>query len=224
MADGTFSPENEQPTPIMPLPPPGPAIRRGRRLRQLGALWAGVVLLLLLQLPFALRQRARRRKAEPPRIAASVPPPRVAVEADAPPASAPASRASTPAPARVAASRPRSQQARSLKRPPVKRAAAEPKPAVKPELVLPTGPVNDVTVPARLSGDADKGERLFNMGCGLCHGSTAAAISPRRLSARQWSTFFARGAHAQYKKLSAHFTRTELADVKAYLISVAGGK
>jgi mono/diheme cytochrome c family protein len=233
MADSpTFSQQDEQPTPIMPVPPPGPAIRRGRRLRHLAMLWTAVALLLLVQLAVALQQRWRRRGAEPPKIASVVTPAARADAAvrrgeersDAGPASAPASRVSTTA-ARihVASTRPRPRGPRALKRSPAKR-VHEATPAPKAALALPSGPVSDVTVPAGLSGDADKGERLFGMGCGLCHGSTAAAISPRRLSARQWSLFFARGSHAQYKQLRAHFTRAELADVKAYLISAAGGK
>jgi mono/diheme cytochrome c family protein len=81
------------------------------------------------------------------------------------------------------------------------------------------GPVDDLTVPRALSGDPAKGERLFRMGCGLCHGSTARAVSPGRFSARQWSTFFARAVHGRHDRLRPHFTRAELADIKAYLIS-----
>lgn len=84
------------------------------------------------------------------------------------------------------------------------------------------GPADDLTVPKAVSGDPAKGERLFRMGCGLCHGSTTKAVSPGRFSARQWSTYFARGAHGHHDRLRPHFTRAELADIKAYLIHARG--
>lgn len=111
---------------------------------------------------------------------------------------------------------------RTAKRP--KRAAKKKRVAVAAPSPAPPpiqGTSDDVTVPPQVTGSAGKGARLFRMGCGLCHGQRTKAINPGQFSPAQWKRYFAAGVHGRHDKLRAHFTRAELADVKAYVISAA---
>jgi cytochrome c5 len=224
-----------EPTPIMPVPDLGPRVRRARRRRRVIALWVAVSLLVLGQVGAAvyLQGRRGRRATLPARPAIGAAP-----AARARPTTLPvavASRpASVPATAPVAVDdgdtvvrdrphkkkgkrkgkRPRGQRARRAAERPAAAAAADPAKGT-------TEPVDDVVVPLRRAGSAGKGARLFRMGCGLCHGQRAKAINPGQFSPAQWKRYFATGVHGRHDKLRAHFTRAELADVKAYLISAA---
>jgi len=77
----------------------------------------------------------------------------------------------------------------------------------------------DTTVPRSLIGSRGSGQRLFESKCArLCHSSK---ISSRKYTADQWSRYFAYGRHTSKAPLSTNFSRSNLADVKAYLMSVA---
>jgi serine/threonine-protein kinase len=75
----------------------------------------------------------------------------------------------------------------------------------------------DVTVPQALAGSVQKGRALFQSKCASqCH---SAPVAPRKYTAEQWSRYFAYGRHRV--PLKASFSRSSLADVKSYLMSVA---
>jgi len=93
-------------------------------------------------------------------------------------------------------------------------AVAEPPTVAKPG-------VRDLTLGKKELGNAASGAQTFRMGCGLCHGRTARAFGPTRYSAKGWVRYFASGAHGRHTLLRSNFTRSELADVKAYLVSEA---
>jgi hypothetical protein len=82
-------------------------------------------------------------------------------------------------------------------------------------------PVHDLRLPEKVIGNAQRGERIFRMGCGLCHGRTTRRLSPKRFGAKGWKRFFASGSHGRHDLYRSNFTRIELSDVKAYLISRA---
>ncbi len=82
--------------------------------------------------------------------------------------------------------------------------------------------VRDLTLPQKLLGNAERGERILRMGCGLCHGRTTGRVAPTKYSAKGWARYFASGAHGRHNLLRSNFTRTELADVKAFLVSKSG--
>jgi hypothetical protein len=79
--------------------------------------------------------------------------------------------------------------------------------------------VRDLTLPRKLLGNADRGERILRMGCGLCHGRTTGKVVPTKYSAKGWARYFASGAHGRHNLLRSNFRRSELADVKAFLVS-----
>jgi len=219
-----------EPTPIMPIPDLGDLglqVRRARRRRQLVALWVAVSLLLLGQAGAAvyLREAARRQRAPQPAA--------LKTALAARPSTLPSTQRALPPAASRPASAPATEPAVAVEdggavakkkkgkrgKKHVKAAAARPAAAADP--LKAAGPVDDVVVPPRLTGSAGKGARLFRMGCGLCHGQRAKAVNPGQFSPAQWKRYFAMGAHGRHDKLRAHFTRSELADVKAYLISAA---
>jgi len=75
-----------------------------------------------------------------------------------------------------------------------------------------------------MKGDPAQGERVFRMGCGLCHGRTTARVDPGSMNGRQWTRHFASGSHGRHTPLRSNFTLAELANVKAYLVSVVGSR
>ncbi|MBK8009973.1 MAG: serine/threonine protein kinase [Deltaproteobacteria bacterium] len=79
----------------------------------------------------------------------------------------------------------------------------------------------DIEVPRSMMGRVPEGARLFKEGCGGCHGSSVSAISARQYTAEQWSRYFAHRRHERASLLKKQFTRSNLADVKAYLMSAA---
>jgi hypothetical protein len=95
-------------------------------------------------------------------------------------------------------------------------------PAEQPPEVEKSAVVRDLTLPRKVLGSAGRGERIFRMGCGLCHGRTARRIGPAKYSKKGWARYFASGAHGRHDLLRSNFTRSELADVKAYLVEGAG--
>jgi hypothetical protein len=226
-----------EPTPIAPLPDLGP-VRRSRRRGRLLALWTTVLLLLVGQIGAAvyLRLRRPRRQAAPtlatvalPAPAGDATPAAPAAVRDASTATQPTSLAARPpdaaavpdtrAPAKKIAARTVKRATRTSAKTKLTATRSRPGP-----LPVAAGPVDDIAVPLAASGNAAKGERLLRMGCGLCHGRRTQAITPSRFTAKQWKLYFARAAHGRHEKLRGHFTRAELADVKAYLISVVGGR
>ena len=240
-----FGPDEQlEPTPIVSVPDLGPQVRRARRRRHLVALWVTVSLLLLGQAGAAVYLHGRRgpRSKAPPgkaavKIALATPahpstlsssqPVAVASRPASLPATAPAVEVAEPD-AAVEQERPHKKAKGKRKKGKrhgkqhAKRAATKPAAVTSADpLKAAAGPVDDVVVPPQVTGSAGKGARLFRMGCGLCHGQRAKTINPGQFSAAQWKRYFATGVHGRHDKLRAHFTRAELADVKAYLISAA---
>ncbi|MCB9602595.1 MAG: cytochrome c [Sandaracinus sp.] len=87
--------------------------------------------------------------------------------------------------------------------------------------MAPAAPTGEIHVPAGRSGDASSGARLASARCGSCHGSTAAALDPRRYTAEQWSRYFETDRHRRRAPLGDTFSVPQLADVKAFLMSRA---
>lgn len=76
-------------------------------------------------------------------------------------------------------------------------------------LRLPTGTV----------GDARRGAGLASSRCGSCHGRSAGRLDPRRYTGDQWARYFATGRHVRRAPLASVLSRSQLADVKAYLMA-----
>jgi hypothetical protein len=105
---------------------------------------------------------------------------------------------------------------------PRRRRARAPEPEEQAKSATPAPPpVHDLRLPEKVIGSAERGERIFRMGCGLCHGRTTRRLSPKRFGAKGWKRFFASGSHGRHDLYRSNFTRVELSDVKAYLISKA---
>lgn len=205
----------------------GPSLRR----RVLLTLWLLTAVLLAGQLGLALYLTARTRgevapsgspsqavhpaSARRPTPDAQTPLASAVASADARPdvlgPLAPQANAHRPG---AAGEKPSSQRARRTPPHGRRASAARPEESDQSKVVS-----SDIAIPAKQVGNAARGERLFRMGCGLCHGRSAKAIQPTALSARGWRAFFASGRHGAHDELSPHFTRAELADVKAYLMS-----
>jgi len=212
---------------------PGLALRRRRRRRMLLLLWTLTLLLLVLQAgaavystrlreraPAGVRQgqvaRVARARAAPPRDNAPDARPPDLRSPDSHAVAAVPDAATSPDRGRVAAARrPHRRRDGGVRR---RRAAAKGEPR-EPEAAS-----TDVRVPLEMAGDPAQGERVFRMGCGLCHGRSASKVTPTAMGAKQWSRYFASGRHGRHTPLRANFTQAELASVKAYLVSAAGGE
>lgn len=86
---------------------------------------------------------------------------------------------------------------------------------------LSTASERDIAIPRSLVGRVPEGTRVFKEGCGGCHGSSAAAVSAQKYTAEQWSRYFAYRRHERAFLLKKQFSRSDLANVKAYLMSAA---
>lgn len=82
-------------------------------------------------------------------------------------------------------------------------------------------PQRDIRVPLSMSGSASAGRHAFRSGCGKCHGRSASQVSPDRYTQAAWSRYFATGRHTRRAAFRPHFSRSQLADVKAYLMANA---
>ena len=207
---------------------PGLERRRRRRRSRLLLLWTLTILLLVLQAGAAVYSTRLRGRGPAAVSPAWVPAPvvgaRPAAVADAAPSpdighpdgravAALPDAAASPDRGRVAAVRRPHRRRRDGG---VRRARAEPR---EPDVTS-----NDVRVPLEMAGDPAQGERVFRMGCGLCHGRSASKVAPAAMGAKQWSRYFASARHGRHTPLRANFTQAELASVKAYLVSAASGE
>lgn len=78
----------------------------------------------------------------------------------------------------------------------------------------------EIRVPRKMLGDAGRGKGLFDR-CQSCHTRSAGMVSPSRYTQKQWIRYMASTRHSQHASFAAHFTLSQLADVKAYLLDHA---
>jgi len=71
-------------------------------------------------------------------------------------------------------------------------------------------------VPRSQMGSASRGKALVRGRCTSCH-----KVASKKYTSAQWSRYFANGRHDSSSPLAGKFTRSELSDVKAFLMSVA---
>jgi serine/threonine protein kinase/mono/diheme cytochrome c family protein len=79
----------------------------------------------------------------------------------------------------------------------------------------------DIVVSRSMVGDAAQGSAIFRARCNACHGKEAKTISARRYTSSQWSRYFASRRHSKDAPFRKRFSRRDLADVKAFLMSHA---
>ncbi len=103
--------------------------------------------------------------------------------------------------------------------PKLPRVVAAPSPAPTPSPAPAPQRVSALLVPMSMKGDAKRGKGLFTKRCGLCHGKTAPRLATKSRTRKQWSRYFAYGRHRVRAPLGKVMSRSELAAVKAFLMS-----